>query len=273
MRITALFAAALLIAACPDPTDDDDAPDDDDAAPPVDDAEIVRSTLPSTLACGESTTATVTVRNVGTAVWTRASGFKLGAVDDSDPFVGPDPRVWLGDGDSVPPGATWTFTLDMTAPDEAGSYITDWRMVHEAVRWFGQVEAAMVEVECSAQAWVQVACARNGSEICDDEVFGIDPGVTYGVECVGPNGGIGYVATNTGPAQSDGMHRCQGWEDAGQDAWDHLDYVDQLLCDTAGEVLALDLGPWSGGYLWFGSHDHPAGGGHMTNICLVELAP
>jgi hypothetical protein len=118
---------------------------------------------------------------------------------------------------------------------------------------------------------VQVACARNGSEICDDESFGVDASTTYGVLCEGPNNGIGYVSTNTGPQQEDGTNRCQGWEDQGLDAWDYLAYIDQFVCDTQGEVLVVDLTPWAGGSLWFGSHDNPNGGGHMTNICLVEL--
>ena len=259
--------------------DDDDVtpePDDDDDAtvePVADDAEVVISSMPASMECGESFSATITMRNTGTATWLGAApnAHKLGAVDDSDPFIGPDPRIYMGEDATVPPGATWTFTLPMTAPDEAGTYTSDWRMVHEGVTWFGESETATVDVECTAPVWVQVACARNGSEICDDEVFGVSAGVTYGVLCEGPNNGIGYVATNTGPAQADGVNRCQGWEDQGLDAWDYLDYVDSMVCDTAGEVLELDLSPWAGGNLWFGSHDNPGGGGSMTNICLVEL--
>jgi len=258
-----------------DDDDDDDDADDDDATPEplADDAVIVSASLPATLACGESFDAIVSVRNTGTATWTgdEPNGYKLGAVDDSDPFTGPDPRIWMGDAAIVPPNAVWAFPIPMTAPAEAGTYTSDWQMVHEGVTWFGEATSAVVEVECTEPAWTQVACARNGSEICDDESFGVDPGTTYGVLCEGPNDGIGYVATNTGPAHSDGVNRCQGWEDQGLDAWDFLDYVGSLVCDTAGEVLELDLSPWAGGSLWFGSHDNPGGGGHMTNICLAEL--
>ena len=261
-----------------DEGDDDDAnsdDDDDDAAPevPADDAVIVASNLPASLECGEAFTAQITLQNTGSATWygTEPDLYKLGAVDDEDPLKTGDPRIWMGDGAVVPPGASFTFDVPLVAPAEAGTYVTDWRMVHEWVTWFGETAASTVTVECPDPVWVQLACARNGAEICDDELFGVDAGTTYGLECVGANSGIGYVATNTGPEQSDGVTRCQGWEDQGLDAWDYLDYVDSFVCDTPGEVLELDLSPWAGGYLWFGSHDNPSGGGHMTNICLVEL--
>jgi hypothetical protein len=60
------------------PTDTD--PGDPDAA------ELVAHELPVALACGETTGTHVTLRNTGTATWNRDDGYKLGAVDDSDPF-------------------------------------------------------------------------------------------------------------------------------------------------------------------------------------------
>jgi hypothetical protein len=158
----------LLLAGCPSPdgpgpppgdddedagddddlgTDDDD--DDDDAAPVEDSAEIVLTSFPSTLACSATATATVSVRNTGTATWTRESSYKLGAVDDSDPFHGPEPRIWLTEDATIPPGAVWTFEISLLAPAEAGTYTTDWQMVHEAVTWFGGIAAADIDVECA----------------------------------------------------------------------------------------------------------------------------
>ncbi len=257
-----------------DDTSDEPAEDETGTETVADDALIVSASFPSSLDCGESATATVTVQNTGTATWTRGNAFKLGAIDDSDPFVGPDPRVWLQEGDVVGPDATWTFEMTLVAPDEGGSFDTDWRMVHENVNWFGESTSTSIEVECSDSEWSVVACARNGAEICDDELFTVpSSGAVMGLLCEGPNDGVGFVSTNTGPPQSDGMERCQGWEDQNLNAWDYLAYVDSFVCDTAGEVLVLDLSPWAGGNLWFGSHDNPAGGGSMTNICLVEQSP
>src|SRR5437879_6420431 len=52
----------------------------------VDDATLVGATLPERLMPGEPFAARVTMHNSGTSTWTRAGGYKLGAVGDSDPF-------------------------------------------------------------------------------------------------------------------------------------------------------------------------------------------
>ncbi len=114
-----------------------------------DDAAILAVDLPESLGCGEDATGTVTVENTGTATWTREAGYKLGAVDDSDPFYAVDTRVWLPDDTSVAPGETWTFEIAMDAPLEEGSFTTDWQMVHEGIRWFGESTEREVAVACS----------------------------------------------------------------------------------------------------------------------------
>ncbi len=43
---------------------------------------IVDVTVPAAMTCGETADGIVTVRNVGTATWTRDAGYKLGALDD-----------------------------------------------------------------------------------------------------------------------------------------------------------------------------------------------
>ena len=122
------------------PLDDDDSGvgDDDDTEAAEDSADIVTSSFPGPMDCNTAGAATVTMRNTGSATWTRSTGYKLGAVDDSDPFYGPDTRVWLPEEASVSPGATWTFEIALSAPGEPGTYTTDWRMVHETVTWFGE---------------------------------------------------------------------------------------------------------------------------------------
>ena len=114
-------------------------------------------------------------------------------------------------------------------------------------------------------------CARNGSEICDDEGFQVpDPPVTVYLVCDNDNGGIAYVSTNTGPpCCGDGIPRCQGWEENGLNAWDYLDYIATLECTSAGLTLQVDLSSYVGQHLHFGSHDHPSGGGHMTMACIA----
>lgn len=117
--------------------------------PELDDAEIVSVELPALLTCGESATATIVVRNVGTTTWTAEGGYGLGAVDDADPLSAAGRVALLA---PVPPGGALELTFPLVAPSEPGSYLSDWRMVREHVAWFGAVASSVVEVECSEPA-------------------------------------------------------------------------------------------------------------------------
>lgn len=88
------------------------------------------------------------MRNQGVTTWTRDTGYKLGANEDSDPFYFVDTRVWLPESASVPPGTTYSFQFDLHAPVGPGEYMTDWRMVEEGVEWFGAVASQNVIVSC-----------------------------------------------------------------------------------------------------------------------------
>lgn len=113
-----------------------------------DDSKIVSSRLPTAMTCGVEVPVSVTVRNAGSATWTRSAGYKLGAVDDEDPFYTADTRVWLPAGVTVAPGEAYTFQFGLKGPVLEGSYQTDWRMVHEGVRWFGETTSGSVRVTC-----------------------------------------------------------------------------------------------------------------------------
>ena len=119
--------------------------------------------------------------------------------------------------------------------------------------------------------WVCAEEIRNGSEICDDAKFGVpDPYTPLAIQCVTGEGGVGYVSANTGPTMSDGIARCQGWEENGQNAWDHLDYLETIICDQTGKTVEIDLSSRAGQNLWVGVHDLPAGGGHFTHVCIAH---
>lgn len=144
----------------------------------TDDAVIVSSSLPTSMSCGGRFAAAVTVQNRGTSTWTDTT-FKLGTVDDSDPFYSGDTRVYLPPGTVVPPGGSYRFTFELLAPATPGRYVTDWRMVHEFVRWFGATAKSDVTVSCPRttvdpstldrkllfgyQGWF--ACPRDGTSI------------------------------------------------------------------------------------------------------------
>ncbi|MBP6629986.1 MAG: hypothetical protein KBG28_17520 [Kofleriaceae bacterium] len=167
---TTRFAWGLLIcgglAACGATSDDGpgqgdgaDAAAGPDARPPGGDADgpdpapgdgavLGLVELPTFITCGVRASARVTVYNQGTTAWTTAS-HRLGAVDDQDPLRS-DSRVYLPAGLTVAPGEPHTFEFELTAPPTPGTYLTDWRMVHELVGWFGEVASATVTVACAA---------------------------------------------------------------------------------------------------------------------------
>jgi hypothetical protein len=136
---------------------DEDTSDEDNAV-------VEWVNLPTGLACGETYVAEVKMRNTGQSTWTRDGGFKLGAVNDDDSLYGPDVRVWLSEGVSVRPGETHIFDFLLAAPQAESVYLTDWQMVHEAVRWFGDTAAQAVTVYCITEQTFCDPLTRPGQE-------------------------------------------------------------------------------------------------------------
>jgi hypothetical protein len=98
--------------------------------------------LPAALACGEAFTARVTIENTGTATWTRAE------------------LVF---------GGAHVFEIAFTAPTTEGTYATDWRMVHELVRWFGETTAQEVVVDCPDRPRRTGVVRVEGNALADDQ--------------------------------------------------------------------------------------------------------
>lgn len=110
---------------------------------------------------------------------------------------------------------------------------------------------------------------RNGSEVCDDSGFAVPSNPPAGVlVCIEPAGGVIYLATNTA-IDTDGVQRCSGWENKGQNPWDHLNYIAKLDCDAAQKTVDVDVSAYVGETLWFGAHDQPTGGGKGTTACIA----
>ncbi|UCD29397.1 MAG: immunoglobulin domain-containing protein [Planctomycetota bacterium] len=109
------------------------------------DAEFVGSTIPDSMVTNEQRVVAVTMRNSGALTWTRDEDYKLGAVGNNDPFA--STRHLLPQGMSVKPGEQYTYTFQMTAPATAGTYLTDWQMLRELVRWFGDIHGKNVIVQ------------------------------------------------------------------------------------------------------------------------------
>ncbi len=113
----------------------------------TDDARVVSHTLPELMECGSTRRVGITMENTGTSFWSKDLAMRLGDPGNADPF-GLVTRVHMPDTVEVAPGQSHTFEFDIRAPDAAGTYTTDWRMVHTWVRWFGEVAAQQINVTC-----------------------------------------------------------------------------------------------------------------------------
>ena len=99
-----------------------------------DDAQWVStSSLPSTVGAGTTFSATITMKNLGTATW--SSAYALLAVPTSNWGV---PSIAAA---TVAPNANGTFTATFTAPSSPGAYSFRWRMSHSGTK-FGQASPA-----------------------------------------------------------------------------------------------------------------------------------
>ena len=134
--------------------DDDSVGDDDDTVVPWNAATIGASVFPAQVACGSSSEVSIEVINSGTTTWTHADGYKLGTVGDEDPLHEAH-REWLAEDASIAPGSSWQFEFEILAPATEGTFTSDWRMVQEAVEWFGDSVSFDVVVSCPEEdpAW------------------------------------------------------------------------------------------------------------------------
>lgn len=242
----------------------------EDVVAETDDAVLVSATFPAAMECGAADAVVNVLQNTGTTTWRRGARYRLGAVDDADPLNGAG-RVEM-DVAEVAPGEQATFVVPLTGPGAADTLLSDWRMLQEGVAWFGETSTHTVTVSCAEETggWVCEGGARNGDEVCDDEGFyAPSRGTRVALYCAEATGGVAYISTNTGPACSDGVHRCQGWEAAGQDAWDYLDYVVSMTCHRPGDLTEIDLSRYEGGVLYVGAHTQDNGDGRMTTGCLA----
>ncbi|MDO8586543.1 MAG: sugar-binding protein [Armatimonadota bacterium] len=107
-------------------------------------SQFISDTIPATMTAGQQYPVTVTMKNTGNTTWTYDGLYKLGAVDDSDPFA--NGRVDLDPSDVIAPNQQKAFSFTMTAPTTPGAYTTDWRMVQEYIMWFGDTDTKVVQV-------------------------------------------------------------------------------------------------------------------------------
>lgn len=163
--------------------------------PPALAAELVNTSLPQTLAPGESAAAWVELKNTGTTTWT-AGLTHLGTANPHDrpsALAGPD---WLGpdrptgvDADTAP-GEVGRFSFFVHAPDvsDGTALSEDFELVQEGVAWFGAPATVTIELEVTPGA-----SAGSGAS-ADLPADGAPPAQSLhagGCSMAGPGGGPG----------------------------------------------------------------------------------
>ncbi|QNK57239.1 malectin domain-containing carbohydrate-binding protein [Paenibacillus sp. PAMC21692] len=123
-----------------------------------DQAIVTSVTAPAELVEGTTGTVTVTVKNVGSTIWTSSANYRLAALSkglqhkkwvpnsmiwsnfgSSGGFSTSESsqRVFLAASDSIASGQSKTFTFSVTAPSKRGKYVFSGQMVHDGVSFFG----------------------------------------------------------------------------------------------------------------------------------------
>lgn len=112
------------------------------------DSKLARAKFPEEVACGESFTAEVRMKNTGKSAWTEESFYKLGPVLKTEEVFRPDGHKFkMPDLSEVEVGGIYAFELDLTAPDERGVYQTRWTMM-DSGKPFGEEVSRDIKVVC-----------------------------------------------------------------------------------------------------------------------------
>lgn len=110
----------------------------------VNNADFVSQTVPAIMNPGVTYSASITVKNTGTSTWTAPDNYQLGSQNPQDNVTWGQSRLSLAAGETVPPGATKTFSLTFRAPATPGTYNFQWQMVQNNSQWFGSLTPNIV---------------------------------------------------------------------------------------------------------------------------------
>ncbi|MBI5528472.1 MAG: hypothetical protein HY897_19240 [Deltaproteobacteria bacterium] len=160
------------------------------------DAAFVSQNVPQTVVTGRPFAATVTMRNTGDTSWSLGSSHFLGSENPQDNTTWGTNRMWMDPAASVPPGGEYAFTAVLTAPGAEGAYDFQWRMLQDAVEWFGET-SANVRINAAKPAFIcdgtevvcldltlQAAVEGSGGEIVggDFAASGFQPSQQGGID-------------------------------------------------------------------------------------------
>jgi uncharacterized membrane protein len=104
---------------------------------PVLNAVFVSQSVPNTMTPGQTYSVSVTMTNTGNTTWNAPEKYRLGSKNPQDNTNWGFTRVSLPAATTVAPGQSYTFNFTVKAPGTPNTYAFQWRMVREAVAWFG----------------------------------------------------------------------------------------------------------------------------------------
>jgi hypothetical protein len=107
------------------------------------DAGFVSQSVPTSMIGGKRYDVLVRLKNRGRQTWNERELFRLGGLADAERTWG-TARVYLPS--AIPPGVEATFRFKVVAPSVPGTYVFQWQMVQEGMRWFGE-SSTRVNVE------------------------------------------------------------------------------------------------------------------------------
>jgi len=141
-------------------------------------AQFISQTVPASMVTGQSYSVAVTMKNTGATVWIAAGQYRLGSQNPRDGWTWGLNRANLSDSESISAGQSKTFTFNVTAPNAAGNYNFQWRMVQDNVQWFGD-SSTNISVVVSAPKKPDLATCGAASEcqsnVCLDGYCGLKP--------------------------------------------------------------------------------------------------
>jgi PKD repeat protein len=115
-------------------------------------AQVISTTIPSSMNAGQSYAVSVTMKNTGRTTWNTGSAIHLGGIGNDTGVAaqfGPY-RIDIPAGINVRPNSQYKFTFTMTAPAAPGYYTPKYEMISDGYGWFGAKAAKTIRVVSNA---------------------------------------------------------------------------------------------------------------------------
>lgn len=120
-------------------------------------AHFVSQSVPSVMNAGQTYSVSIQLQNTGSDTWASPQAISLGSLNprDNNTWTGTN-RVALPK--SIAPGQTATFTFNVKAPSQPGSYNFQWEMVDDGVSWFGDITPNVaITVVSPPSGWISAS--------------------------------------------------------------------------------------------------------------------